>query len=390
MIRVWQEHAGSSQLHPADDFCVCVGGSYICEMNKISDDPRVHPRIRRIMGRMPLAPAPTYTDREELMSIVTKPSSIAKAEAGDAVLDGLDSEDLAPLEGLDISTIEITSDPDGNTIKILMIRPEGAEGAEAVPGVVYLHGGGMMTMSCFLGMYQCWGRLIAHQGVAVAMVDFRNCLRPSSASEVEPFPAGLNDCVSSVRYVSAHAAELGIDPDRLIVAGESGGGNLTLATGMKLLADGDIDLISGLYALCPYIAGEWPQDRFPSSIENNGIFLDLGGNTGQLAYGIEHFEQQNPLAWPSFATASDVRWSTDDSDQRQRVRPAAGRRHRVLPHAERGRRARKVSPSHGHDPRKRDLFGQLPRGRHRNRSQHRPPRRHRLTSNAGVAGCFSG
>ncbi|MGI9612204.1 MAG: alpha/beta hydrolase [Acidimicrobiales bacterium] len=272
-------------------------------MNKITDDPRIHPRIRRIMGRMPLAPAPTYTDRDELMSIVTKPSSIAKAEAGDAVLDGLDSEDLAPLDGLDISTIEVTSDPDGNTIKILLIRPEGAD---AVPGVVYLHGGGMMTMSCFLGMYQCWGRLIAHQGVAVAMVDFRNCLRPSSAPEVEPFPAGLNDCVSSVKYLSANAEELGIDPDRLIIAGESGGGNLTLATGMKLLADGDIDLIGGLYALCPYIAGEWPQDRFPSSIENNGIFLDLGGNTGQLAYGIDHFEQQNPLAWPSFATASDV------------------------------------------------------------------------------------
>jgi acetyl esterase/lipase len=76
---------------------------------------------------------------------------------------------------------------------------------------------------------------------------------------------------------------------------------------MQLLRDGDIGLVSGLYALCPYIAGEWPQERFPSSIENEGILLSLHNNRGKHAYGIEAFEAGNPLAWPSFATADDVR-----------------------------------------------------------------------------------
>ena len=58
--------------------------------------------------------------------------------------------------------------------------------------------------------------------------------------------------------------------------------------------------------MCPYIAGSWPQDRFPSSIENNGIFLDLHNNRGAMAYGIEAFEARDPLAWPSFATEDDV------------------------------------------------------------------------------------
>lgn len=255
------------------------------------------------MGNMP-EPAPrSFANREELMAVATSEKALKNVAASNAVLDGLDSEEIAPSEGLDISTVEFTSAPDGNTIKMLVIRPEGTD---IVPGVVYLHGGGMMNMSSFLGMYQCWGRLIAHEGVAVAMVDFRNSMQPSSAEEVAPFPAGLNDCVSGVKYVAEHAAEFGIDPERLIVAGESGGGNLTLATGMKLLADGDIDLISGLYALCPYIAGEWPQERFPSSIENNGIFLDLSGNVGAMAYGIEQLEAKNPLAWPMFAADSDV------------------------------------------------------------------------------------
>jgi acetyl esterase/lipase len=107
--------------------------------------------------------------------------------------------------------------------------------------------------------------------------------------------------------VHEHAADLKIDASRVVIAGESGGGNLTLATGMKLLKDGDIGLVTGLYALCPYIAGEWPQERFPSSTLNNGIFLDLHHNRGKHGYGIEAFDAGDPLAWPSFATVDDVR-----------------------------------------------------------------------------------
>ena len=91
------------------------------------------------------------------------------------------------------------------------------------------------------------------------------------------------------------------------MSGESGGGNLTLATGLKLKQDGDLRLIKGLYALCPYIAGQWPTPESPSSTENNGIFLDLHNNRGAMAYGIEAFEARNPLAWPSFATVDDVK-----------------------------------------------------------------------------------
>jgi len=217
--------------------------------------------------------------------------------------DAIDNEEIAPKTGLEISTVEFTSAPDGNTVKIQFIRPQSDE---PVPCVYYIHGGGMQIMSCFDGMYRAWGRIIAHQGVAVAMVDFRNAVRPSSAPEVAPFPAGLNDCVSGLKHVIDHADELGIDTGHVIVAGESGGGNLTLATGLKLAQDGDLGLIRGLYALCPYIAGEWPQARFPSSTENNGILLDLHNNYGAVAYGIEELKAGNPLAWPSFATEADV------------------------------------------------------------------------------------
>ena len=70
---------------------------------------------------------------------------------------------------------------------------------------------------------------------------------------------------------------------------------------------GDIGLVQGLYALCPYIAGRWPLDEYPSSTENNGILIDLHNNGGAMGYGIEELEARNPLAWPGFATIEDVR-----------------------------------------------------------------------------------
>lgn len=164
-----------------------------------------------------------------------------------------------------------------------------------------------MAGSCFDGNYRAWARIIAAWGVAVAMVDFRNCLRASSAREVAPYPAGLNDCVSGVKWLRRNAARLNIDPARIVVAGESGGGNLTLATGMRLKREGQLGLIKGLYALCPYIAGNYPQARYPSTIENNGIFLELHNNRGLMAYGIEAFRSRDPMAWPDFATQDDVR-----------------------------------------------------------------------------------
>jgi acetyl esterase len=273
-------------------------------MTKLADDPRIDPRIKATMGLMPSAPMPDVESRDVLLDEANTPEARAMQLRMKQFMELTDSEDIAPSAGLDISTRKFTSSPDGNTIQLQFIRPKGTD---ILPCVYYIHGGGMQMMSCFDGMYRAWGRMIAGRGVAVAMVDFRNCLTPSSAPEVEPFPAGLNDCVSGVRWLHRNASQLGIDPERIIVAGESGGGNLTLATGLKLKLDGDLRLIRGLYALCPYIAGRWPQDHLPSSIENEGILLHLHNNRGAMAYGIEAFEKKNPLAWPLFATEADVR-----------------------------------------------------------------------------------
>ncbi|MDC1295228.1 alpha/beta hydrolase [Myxococcota bacterium] len=271
--------------------------------NPISEDPRLDPRLRGMLAAIPGSSAEDSKDREELLARMNGEGSQEATDAIRNMMELCDTEEIAPSAGLVVETKEFQSEPDGNTIKIQLIRHE--EGG-ARPTVYYIHGGGMMIMSCYDGNYRAWGKMIAARGVNVAMVDFRNCVSPSSAPEVAPYPAGLNDCVSGLKWVHANAAELGVDPDQIIIAGESGGGNLSIATTLRLKQEGKLDLIKGLYALCPYIAGEWPQERFPSSMENNGILLDLHNNNGAMAYGIEELEKQNPLAWPSFATAEGL------------------------------------------------------------------------------------
>jgi acetyl esterase len=271
---------------------------------KLMQDPRIDPRIKLVLGAQPDDPGPGDAEsREQLLAETNTPEAKARQATMKQFRDALDTEAIAPSAGLSIATLLFTSEPDGNSVSIQYIRPEGTD---RLACVYYIHGGAMQFMSAFDGVYRAWGKTIAREGVAVAMVDFRNSLEPSSAPEVAPFPAGLNDCVSGLRWLCANAGALGVDPDRIIVAGESGGGNLTFATALKLKRDGDISLAKGLYALCPALAGEWPQAHYPSSFENNGIVGDMHNNRIAMAYGIEALRAKNPLAWPGFATAEDV------------------------------------------------------------------------------------
>jgi acetyl esterase/lipase len=272
--------------------------------SKIARDPRLDPRIKAMFGALDFPAAGDAPSREAMLAEAATPEAKAREAFFKAFLESADNEAISPSAGLTVSEVSIVSDPDGNKINMRIIRPE----TDAIlPCVYYIHGGGMATSSCFDGHYRGWGKILAAQGLVVVMVDFRNAVIASSVPEVAPYPAGLNDCASGFRWVRANAAALRIDPDRIIIAGESGGGNLTLALGLKLLKTQDTANLKGLYALCPYIAGSWPAEDCPSSIENNGILLDLHNNRGAMGYGLAAFEARDPLAWPGFATEADVK-----------------------------------------------------------------------------------
>lgn len=239
------------------------------------------------------------SDRDELLAFFdTEPVKDMMAHKT-ASLEMYDNEDIASSVGLRIEEFEFQSTPDNNTVKGLFTRPDSTE---TVGCIYYLHGGGMAVFSCFSGLYKAWARVLAAQGIAVCMIDFRNSLMPSSSGDVAPFPAGLNDCLAGFEWLQSQHQRFAIDPAQIIIAGESGGGNLAIATAMKLNAAGKSNTVKGVYSLCPIVGGQYPDARFPSTIENEGILLSLHSNAWTTAYGIEAYESKNPFAWPCFAS----------------------------------------------------------------------------------------
>ena len=94
------------------------------------------------------------------------------------------------------------------------------------PLVVYLHGGGWVLGSVRAADGPC-RRLARESGCVVVSLEYR--LAPETA-----FPGPLEDCVAAVRGLHARASELGADPDRLVLVGDSAGGNLVAATTLVL------------------------------------------------------------------------------------------------------------------------------------------------------------
>jgi acetyl esterase len=266
----------------------------------IGNDDRIDPRIRSRFANLETFDLPSVSSREEALAVMN-------AGGGEMIMPSVTEEDyvkIAPSDGLKILTEKIVSNPDGNTINLQIILPQSAE---PLACVYYLHGGGMMFNSCYDANYRAWGRLVAEQSVAVVMPDFRNCLFPCSTPETAPFPAGLNDCVSGLRWLHEHAGELGIDPNRIVVAGESGGANLSIATALQLKLDDDLGLLNGIFVMCPCLDPNLTGPLRPSERENVGIQTAAERTTFiAMAYGIEAAENRNPLAWPGFATVEDL------------------------------------------------------------------------------------
>lgn len=112
---------------------------------------------------------------------------------------------------------------------VRIYRPYGI--TEALPGIVYYHGGGWVTGGLDTHDGSC--RLLAAEARAVVVsVDYR--LAPE-----HPFPAATDDAAAAYRWVVDHATDLGIVADRIGVMGDSAGGTLAAVTARECtLGDG--------------------------------------------------------------------------------------------------------------------------------------------------------
>ncbi|MFD3536252.1 alpha/beta hydrolase [Streptomyces sp. NPDC058664] len=106
--------------------------------------------------------------------------------------------------------------PADSPVPVRVYRPHQAQGA-----VVWLHGGGFLMGD--LDTEHPWAaRIAASSGAVVISVGYR--LAPE-----HPYPAALDDAYAVLEWAVAHAAELGVEPDRIAIGGHSAGANLAAA-----------------------------------------------------------------------------------------------------------------------------------------------------------------
>jgi acetyl esterase/lipase len=126
--------------------------------------------------------------------------------------------------GLDVEDRVVPGAAGAPDVVVRVYRP--SERAQPLPALLYIHGGGF-TMGSIETEHMDAIALTRALGAAVVSVEYR--LAPEN-----PFPAGLDDCYAALSWLAAESGDLGVDPARIAVYGQSAGGGL--AAGVCLLA----------------------------------------------------------------------------------------------------------------------------------------------------------
>lgn len=129
-------------------------------------------------------------------------------------------------------------------VTVLVCRPAGVGPGAGAPGIVHVHGGGMVSGDRTTGMDLAldWATAV---GAVVVAVEYR--LAPTT-----PHPGPVEDCYAALLWTAEHTDELGIDPERLLVAGGSAGGGLVAALAL-LARDRGGPALRGQLLLCPML-----------------------------------------------------------------------------------------------------------------------------------------
>ena len=141
-----------------------------------------------------------------------------------------------------------------------------------LPVLVWYHGGGWVI-----------GSLETHDGLCRELVDAAGCMVVSVDYRLAPehtFPGAVDDADAAMRWVSEHAAEIGADPSRVAVGGDSAGGHLAAVAAMLARDEGTPPIV---FQLLVYPAIEHEFNR-PSMVENAEGYM-LTTETMRWFYG---------------------------------------------------------------------------------------------------------
>lgn len=192
--------------------------------------------LRRLFGR------PVQIDGQTLAPDIQALLGMAKLAGSESFTEGvpvetarrnrlLEAEVVAERPPLPMARVEAVEIPGpAGTIAARRYVPHGAP-AESAPLLVYFHGGGWVIGDLDTHDAPC-RFLAANSGVQLLAIDYR--LAPE-----HPFPAAAEDAFAAYAWASANAAQLGADPARIAVGGDSAGANLA-AVASLLARDADL------------------------------------------------------------------------------------------------------------------------------------------------------
>ncbi len=113
---------------------------------------------------------------------------------------------------------------DGEKAHLQILRPLTRNQPDMVcPCVVFCKGSAWFKQDVYIQLPRV--AKLAERGYVVAVVEYRH-------SGIAPFPAQIMDARNAVRFLRVHAEEYGIDPEKIVVAGDSSGGHTAMFAGM--------------------------------------------------------------------------------------------------------------------------------------------------------------
>jgi acetyl esterase len=145
----------------------------------------------------------------------------------------LDEVQAAPIDKLPVQDRWVTVPADVGDVRVRIVRPEGAVGA--LPAILYMHGGGWV-----LGNAASHDRLVRElavgTGAAVVFVEY-------DRSPEARYPVAIEQGYATARWIVREGAAHDLDPDRIAIAGDSVGGNMTAALALMAGERGDVRFV---------------------------------------------------------------------------------------------------------------------------------------------------
>lgn len=181
-----------------------------------------------------------------------------------------------------VGTPHVFKNVEGKELKLYVCNPPGWTAEDRRPAIVFFHGGGFVGGNAGQFAGQCTH--LASRGMVAISAEYRLLSKDRRKAPI----VCNQDAKSAMRWVKSHAAELGIDPNRIAAGGGSAGGHLAAFVGLVDGGDDPADdrsistKVAALVLFNPAIA--WPE-KLPIEGRDSDMFRDGGKEFLSLAPG---------------------------------------------------------------------------------------------------------